>query len=548
MGMGGSSTELLRTQLVSSFLASLKTTARIRGLSEVAAPSATNTPEPLKKVRPQADFFPGTNGPFRPPPPRSYAAAFSGGASMKRYQSWILVGVFVIAYLAATTDRTPSLARGFDLAAFGRLPVVMSGGLHPIDTAARVSLQRIHGTDRLQLEPFQWRTFWRQPRTMGPTEWLLEVMTSREADDRRIFSWYGGEHTYRELQPKLNEISKEAVRVEKLDRSKRSAAENETVDLRNALIVYSRLRTVLQPNALNPKAPVRPFDLDGELTKFQDALKAPLNGAQTVIRSFAGPYAAISRSGFLAMVPPANVSRSSDGWATLAAAIVDAAGGGHLRPGVIAMARMTSAYADGNADVFNREVARYGQWLRVQGFGGDADRTRYEYSFTRVRPFVRAAAFYLLACMALCLPAFRRDAVVRRAGLSLLGVGLTVHAAGVVWLFLMAGGRPPFNVFTAVLELSLVAMIVGSAGALRLRPAAIAVVCAVGAMAMIGAPGSIDGALRLGRDLFSLPFALTSAGLAIAIALLAPTPLPQLPRRVGSSRLAAAPGALEGVR
>jgi len=113
---------------------------------------------------------------------------------------------------------------------------------------------------------------------------------------------------------------------------------------------------------------------------------------------------------------------------------------------------------------------------------------------------------------------------------------------------LIAGGRPPFNIFTAVVELSLVAMIVGSAAALRLRPAAIAVVCAVGAVAMIGAPGSIDGALRLGRDLFSLPFALTSAGLAIAIALLAPTPLPQLPRRVGSSRLAAAPGALDAVR
>jgi hypothetical protein len=409
---------------------------------------------------------------------------------MKRYQSWIVVGVFVIAYLAATIDRTPSLRRGFDLAAFGRLPVVMSGGLHPLDTAARVSLQRIHGTERLQLEPFQWRTFWRQPRTMGPTEWLLEVMTSREADDRRIFSWHGGEYNYRELQPKLNEISKEAVRVEKLDRSTRSAAENETVDVRNALIVYSRLRTVMQPNALNPTAAAVKYDLDGDLAKFQEALKAPVNGAQTVIRNFAGPYSAISRSGFLAMVPPADVTRSSDGWATVASAIVDAARGGRLRPGVVAMARMTSAYADSKADEFNREVARYRQWLRVQGFGGDADRAGYEYSFTRVEPFVRAAAFYLLACVALCLPAFRRDAVVRRAGLSLLAVGLTMHATGVVWLFLMSGGRPPFNFFTAVLGLSLVAMIVGAAGALRLRPAAIAIVCGVGAAAMIVAPGS----------------------------------------------------------
>jgi hypothetical protein len=383
---------------------------------------------------------------------------------------------------------------------------------------------------------------------MGPTEWLLEVMTSREADDRRIFSWRGSEYTYRELQPRLSDISKEAVRIESLDRSKRSKADRETVDLRNALIVYSRLRTMLQPNALNPSMPAGKYELGDKLAKYQDALKAPAVGAKEVIRNFAGPFSAISRSGFLAMVPPADVSRSGDGWATVASAIVDSARDGRLRPGVIAIARMTSAYADGKPDEFNREVGRYRQWLRVHGFGGDADRAAYEYSFSRVQPFVRAAAFYLLACLALCLPALRRDVLVRRSGMSLLGIGLTIHAAGVLWLFLMSGGRPPLNVYTAVLGIGLVVVLVGALAMIRMRPAAIAVVGALGLASMIGAPASLDGALRLGRDLFTVPFALTSIGLGLAVALLSAAPLPSLPRRIGRSRVSAAGPALDAVR
>ena len=181
------------------------------------------------------------------------------------------------------------------------------------------------------------------------------------------------------------------------------------------------------------------------------------SGAQTAIREFAAPFASIARSGFVAMIPPADGSRAKDGWETVGAAIVESTREGRLRPGVVAFAQITSAFAAGNADAFDREVARYSQWLRTRGFVREVERTRYEYFYTRAQPFTGAAIFYIAAGVFMGAWVYTRRVMLRRGGLLLMALGVSVHAAGMLWLALIAGGMPPINSYTSTLGASLAA-------------------------------------------------------------------------------------------
>ena len=101
---------------------------------------------------------------------------------MRRILPWVVFGVFV-AYLGAAMVPPPRSSSGFDVAAFGRLPVMMNGRVQPIDSVARLGLLQIHGAVSIPVEnarPWQFRT-----QSLGATEWLLELMTKPDAADKR---------------------------------------------------------------------------------------------------------------------------------------------------------------------------------------------------------------------------------------------------------------------------------------------------------------------------------------------------------------------------
>ena len=461
---------------------------------------------------------------------------------------WIVSGIFA-AYLAAAVAGVPSSGRGFDLAEFGRLPVVMSGGVHAMDTAARISLRRIRGTDRIPLEPRTLANLWRAPRELSATEWLLEVLTLPDADTRQVFAVRdrslattlglhgpaGNDvyHSFAELQASLPKIAKEAKRIEALDPPARAGWERECLELRNAVVVYTRLRTALQPNGLEPGEKRGKVDFAARLARYQDDLKplADANRARergarpaldpsaaTAIRTFAAPFAAVSRTGFLALVPPADRSRSDDAWQTVGAAIADSTKDGRLRPAVAAYARVSSAYESGQVEAFNREVAKYRQWLRARGFGREAARARAEFAYYRAQPFTRAAAVYFAAFVLMCIPAFRRHADMRRCAMVLVCGAVLLHAVGLLWLMVIARGLPPMNLYIVALTAGLgVAAIAAAAAFGRRLPLAAAPAAALIAMAV--AQGSVAGALQLARDAADLPFVLALAASLLLLGL-----------------------------
>lgn len=490
---------------------------------------------------------------------------------MKRSLPWIVSAVFLAYVAAVAIAAAPRSARGVDMAEFGRLPIVMSGGVHSIDTAARLSLRRIRGTERVPIEAYSLRTFWRLPRTIGATEWLLEVLTAPEADTRGIFAVGNGTvagklglpkprlrdayYTFAQLQPKLAEIGKEAVRIEALDAAKRAAWERDWLALRNAINVYARLRTTLQPAALKAAPGGFRYDFGPRLTRYQQDLKPlaaaaqarargseqPLDpNAQNAVRGFASAFVGVAKAGFFAMVPPVDGSKAADGWQTVGAAIVDSTKDGRLRPAVAAYGRISGAFAAGQRDVFDREVARYRDWLRTRGFAPMVDAARSEYRYTTVQPFLRAAALYLVAAIFLAAALVRRSDRMRRVALPVFALGAALHAFGLFWLVMIAGGLPPMNAYIGALSFGLVITVTVAAAALmRLAPLVAAPVIGLAAIAI--AQGSAGGVLRLGREVVDLPLALAVAAVLGVVAFAAmrtrtPVAAPAVGRRLPGPR------------
>src|SRR5438128_2546921 len=96
---------------------------------------------------------------------------------MKKWIPWILVACFA-AWIAGDV-RAPKPKDNYDLAAFGRLPVLLNGRIQPFDSVARNTLLNISGKSAVRLDG---------GKSMGATEWLLEAMTRPDdAATRKIF-------------------------------------------------------------------------------------------------------------------------------------------------------------------------------------------------------------------------------------------------------------------------------------------------------------------------------------------------------------------------
>jgi hypothetical protein len=312
------------------------------------------------------------------------------------FAPWTVFGIFV-AYLAAAALPLPARAgTGFDLTAFGRLPVWANGRVQPFESVARTALLQIGGPVTAPidgLEPPQAR-----PTTMDPTLWLLEVLAKPDAADaRRIFpigdrellralhlqaAGHGTSHyAFNELGPKAPEIHRQLRSIESMKASDRARWQGELLALREKLMLYERLKNSLEPNTrLQHDSAGKPitFDFAGELATYEIDLAQALRvdagrrrggterlevAAEMRLRRFAALFQVVSRTGLLAVVPPPRGASSSKQWSNLGSVVVQSALGHALSRPVAFFAGMSSAFARDEPDVFNSQVTQYRHWL-----------------------------------------------------------------------------------------------------------------------------------------------------------------------------------------
>ncbi|HEU5245519.1 MAG TPA: hypothetical protein VFU09_00355, partial [Candidatus Udaeobacter sp.] len=140
-----------------------------------------------------------------------------------------------------------------DLVRFGKISVQVGGRVKPLDTVARNSLLIIHTKQTLRLA---------DGRQLSAIKWLADTLfrsqvadeypafVIQNADVLGLFGWQQSEQKYfsfAELTPFLKQIWEQGAQAEKLEAVERSAYQSAILNLRNALVLYRRLKNSVQP-------------------------------------------------------------------------------------------------------------------------------------------------------------------------------------------------------------------------------------------------------------------------------------------------------------
>ena len=259
---------------------------------------------------------------------------------LTRYVPWIAGGLALAAALVGVVP--PGKTRGFDLDAFGRLPVLEGGRVKPIDTVARNSLLMIRSKQSLTYSG----------RTVGPDEWLLDVMFRPEVADRQpvfviddpeVLGLLGLKQSSERYYPftalasHLDEIQRQAQAAHAIDAKQRTRFQSAIANLFERVYLYYRLKNTVQ--------------LEG--TPGLAALIMARGAQGAAERSDA-----LVQLGFFRPLPPP-ASEPGDNWRSIGAALK--ADGAESDVGLLGWARLAAAYAAQDEARFNAALADIGK-------------------------------------------------------------------------------------------------------------------------------------------------------------------------------------------
>ncbi len=393
---------------------------------------------------------------------------------------WIVLGIFVAYVVASLLPLPVRSGSGFDVAAFGRLPVWVNGRVQPFDSIARTSLLQIRGPVTAPMDAF--KAPQARPTMIHPTEWLLEVLAKPDtADTRRIFPISNRElldklhlqaasrgtnyYAFNDLGPKASEIRNQVQQFESVKASDRAPWQRELVALRDGLVLYERLKNSLEPNSrlqqdANGKAVT--FDFAGELARYQADLAEALRvdagrrhgsterldvAVERRLRAFAALFQVVARTGLLAVVPGTNTTGGSNHWSNIGSVLVQSAQGHQPALPVTFFAAMSSAFAQGKPEAFNSQLGQYRQWLAGSGLAPEARRTGFEALSNLLLPLVRAFVLYAVALVLAGVARLTTSATARKAALLVVLLASALHATGLLFATVLAG-RPSWIVLS----------------------------------------------------------------------------------------------------
>ena len=216
----------------------------------------------------------------------------------RRWVPWVLVGVFGLNIIWGLRP-AKSEPKSYDVAGFGKLPVMLGGRVKPLDSVARNSLRLIAGKTTIALDGNGPRGAWgdleklhgehngkglyyrkfyqfgKRPRKLHPTEWLMEVLMKPEQADRRFIfridhpelldeldlSQVGVDqsglryYSFEQLWAKYSKLVRQSEKIRGKKAEERSPYDKAVSKLTSSIHSYIQLRHSLQPNPLEMSLP-----------------------------------------------------------------------------------------------------------------------------------------------------------------------------------------------------------------------------------------------------------------------------------------------------
>ncbi|HEU6446879.1 MAG TPA: cytochrome c biogenesis protein CcsA [Verrucomicrobiae bacterium] len=389
---------------------------------------------------------------------------------MKKFFPIILV-VAMLAWVLSGLYQTPE--KNFHTRDFGRLPVLTGGRFQPFDSLARNSLLQIRARQTVPVEENG------KTHTMSATAWLMEVMMKpADADERKIFRIDNGEvlallklpehdkyYSFRQLMPSLDEINKQADRIENIDSAQRTVFESQLMKLYEALDLYQRLQVSLKPPASD--------DFAAELNLYQQSIAPGVaaiqareagknfdtNAFNTLVTLMSG-YQTVARFAIPLAIPPTDTKTPKFMWQNVGTNLMQTARTGEINPATKYYAQMVSAYrADAPAD-FNSAVAAYKLWLSDR-YTPQVRKASQEFFFSSFQPFYKALVIYVLALILALCSWFNLSEWLRRSAFYLIGLAWVIHTFGLVFRMYLEGRPPVTNLYSSAIFIGWAAVILG---------------------------------------------------------------------------------------
>jgi cytochrome c-type biogenesis protein CcsB len=380
---------------------------------------------------------------------------------------------------------------------FGRLPVLLGGRIQPFDSVARNSLLEIRSTGDVPLEEVPSWEFWHHPKKLKSTEWLLEVMCRPEvADTRPIFLIHYADllselklqdkgvaksglryYTFNQLRPVVQEIGAQGDRILKREDAKTSTPEERTtyekqvMKLYNAVMLYQRLKTTLQPEGADNFAQ-EVADFGKELGPARAAVRASADSKSLdpdVVQRLAQPvqdFQMMATFGYPLIVPPQSAAERKDHWLNGGNALLGSITNNGVPVAMTDYAEMATAYRQGKPAEFNAAVAAYRNWLEPR-FPHEVTKGRAEFYYNDVKAFLHATIIYICALLLACAAILsftvtpQLSESLRRSAFYLVLLAGVVHTFGLVFRMALEGRPPVTNLYSSAIFIGWGTMVLG---------------------------------------------------------------------------------------
>jgi ABC-type transport system involved in cytochrome c biogenesis permease subunit len=387
---------------------------------------------------------------------------------MKRFFPAIVV-CFALLWVAAAFLPPKNASDDVDLATFGKIPVLVGGRVKPLDTVARNSLLIIHGRQNVrpangkQITAMRWLT---DTLFNTPVADEYPVFVIQNADVLGLFGWEQSDRKYfsfAELSPFLKQIDEQGEQSDKLQSVERSAYKNAILNLRNALVLYERLKNSVQPeDAQNFSAELEFFE-----NGLPDAGKAALQREagesfdKAKLEDTAGliqRYQNLADMAYLLAVPPSS-SVKQDQWRSVGETLVQSITAPEIHPIAKLYAAIGDAYRAGDRSAFNQDVDLAANWIAKEQ-PTTAKRSSFEFLFNDVDPFTHSMVLYVLAFLLACGSWLGWSRPLNRAAFYLLLIALAVHTFGLVSRMYLQERPPVTNLYSSAIFIGWGAVIV----------------------------------------------------------------------------------------
>ncbi len=391
---------------------------------------------------------------------------------MKKWIPLILVIVMAGGFLSGLHQPPET---GFHARAFGKLPVLMNGRFQPFDSVARNSLLQIR-TKQSVVTEVNGKT-----RTLSAMDWLLETMMKPEsANDLKIFRIDNNEvlallklpdnqkyYSLNQLRPQLDELEKQADRIEQIESANRTVFESQLMKLYEMLNLYQRLEISLKPPGTD--------DFAAELDAYQKSIPpgiAAVNAREAgqkfdqeafdTLLGFMGGYDTVARFALPLVIPPADINVPRNAWQNIGTNLMQTARTGQINPATRFYAEMVTAYRADQPDNFNRIVSQYHAWL-ADRFAPQMKKADREFFFSTMQPFYQATVIYVLAFVLACIYLLVASEWLRKSALYLVILAVVIHTFGLVFRMYLEGRPPVTNLYSSAIFIGWACVLLGLA-------------------------------------------------------------------------------------